>query len=119
MANFVLETVRMTRHVYLLAYVVCLCVPVARADVVHMKDGRKLEGKVLEVGEKVRLKVKFGVVVLKQSDIVRMDREVDRSQEYEGKVAQLSDDDANGHYELGLWCKGNGIRRASPATHWS
>jgi len=75
-----------------------------------MKDGRKLEGKVLAAGEKVRLKMKFGVAVLKRDDILRMDREVDRGQEYREKAAELSDDDADGHYELGLWCKANGLR---------
>ena len=100
----------MKRLAYVLLSVSSLCVPVVRADTVYMKDGRKLEGKVLEAGEKVRLKMKFGVAVLKPVDILRMEREVDKGQEYQEKASQLSDGDADGHYELGIWCKANGLR---------
>ena len=47
----------------------------ALADVVHMKDGRKLEGKIVsEKEETIELKMKYGTITLRRSDIERIEK---------------------------------------------
>jgi len=50
-----------------------LCLPAA-ADIVHMTDGRKLEGKVLQQeAQKIQLKMRFGTVWLLRKNIDRVE----------------------------------------------
>ena len=94
----------------LLALAVCAAVHAARADTIYMKDGRKLEGKVLaETEDTVKIKLQFGATVVKRADIQRIDKPADNAAAYQAKAAKLSGDDAAGHYQLGLWCKEKGM----------
>ncbi len=60
----------------ILATFVLLLVPVtALADVIHMRDGRKLEGEIVgEKEETITLKMKYGTMTLRRSDIERIEK---------------------------------------------
>lgn len=78
----------------------------AHADIVHLKDGRTLEGEVIsETDESVLLKTRHGNVEIFKSHIERIEKKPLPSQLYRQKAAALEDNDAEGHYRLALWCK--------------
>ena len=95
----------MKRELLLLAAMGCLLAAPATADVVHLKDGRRLEGKVTDLGDKVRLKTRFGAAVLSKDEIDRIEMDADPAADYRAKSAGLAEADVEGHYALGLWCK--------------
>ncbi len=46
------------------------------ADTIHMRDGRKLEGKIVSQKEEtIELKMKYGTITLRRSDIERIERD--------------------------------------------
>ncbi len=61
------------RIVFLTASILFTLTVCVRADTVHMKDGRKLEGEIVsESEEKIELKMKYGTMTLRRSDIERI-----------------------------------------------
>ncbi len=89
----------------------------AFADTIHFVDGRKLEGKVISQNDdEVVIKTKYGTQVLDRSTIERIDRTKSEREQYEEKKAQVKDNDAEGHYQLGLWCKENGLPKETEAA---
>ncbi len=83
----------------------------SRADVVHLKDGRKIEGKIVEETRAiVVLETRFGGKRrIQQDSILRIERKKTAYEEYESRVKRLRDDDAEGWFELGTWCKEAGL----------
>lgn len=75
------------------------------ADTLRFRDGRKLDGIILEEGERVRIRTRFGEYSFPRSDIVEITRAATREHLYEQKRAKLGENDADGHYALALWCK--------------
>ncbi|MBI2922929.1 MAG: hypothetical protein HYY18_17885 [Planctomycetes bacterium] len=75
----------------------------ASADVVYMKDGRKIEGALTEKGDQYAVKTKFGTIFVKKAEVERIER--DPAGEYAGKAAALEATDADGHFRLGEWCR--------------
>jgi hypothetical protein len=87
---------------------VLLSVPLAFADVVKMKDGRTLEGKVIKSDDKlVTLKMRLGEVILKRDEIESIVKGPTIVDEYKKRAAKLKADDADGHFKLALWCNEN------------
>jgi hypothetical protein len=82
------------------------------ADVIHLKNGRTIEGVVLsDDGRVVRLKTSFGNVDVPHSDIARIEKKLTPIQEYEDRRGKLKPDDAEGHYQLALFCKKEKLRK--------
>lgn len=80
----------------------------ARADVIHLKNGRTLEGKVLgESGGKVKVRTVGGVVEISRADIERIEVVKTPREVYEERLAALAPDDADGCFELALYCREN------------
>jgi tetratricopeptide (TPR) repeat protein len=77
----------------------------AQADVLHLKDGRKLEGEVREEGDNVKIKTVGGEFSFPREQVDKVVRSKSKEQLYEEKRAKLKDDDALGHYALAVWCK--------------
>jgi len=94
-----------------LALVVCLLVASARADVIHLKDGRTIEGKILEENRKsVKIETQFGSVrTIDQDRILRIERKKTAREEYEDRKRRTDDEDAEALYRLGAWCRENGL----------
>ncbi len=84
----------------------------ASADVLHMKDGRQLEGKIVENDSKkpeVKFRVQGIVQTFKRSEIARVEVKATKEDEYAEKAKGLSARDADGHFKLGLWCQTEGL----------
>lgn len=74
-----------------LGMAVVFCGTLAMGDVIHLKDGRKLEGKIIsETEEHVRLKMAHGEMTIERSDIEKIEKETvsDPDTEKEDKSAE-------------------------------
>jgi len=101
---------------WLLALAVLLGLPLAaaRADVLHLKDGTTLEGKILsETSSTVEIQTVFGVAKIARSKIKEIERKKTPKEEYQARRAELKDDDVNGRFELAMFCKENKMGRES------
>ncbi|MCX7703423.1 MAG: HEAT repeat domain-containing protein [Planctomycetota bacterium] len=85
------------------------------ADVVHLKDGGKVEGTVLESTWRVQVRLPNGSVVeFKPDDVVKIDySELPPEKEYEKRLEGVPKDDAEAYYRLGLWCREKGLKKQS------
>src|SRR5688572_19108516 len=81
----------------------------ASADTITTTDGRRLEGKVKEIGDEVLLEGKFGSTRFKKSQVDKIEYGKTTLEIYAEKSAALKDDDAKGHWALALWCKDGGL----------
>ena len=100
-----------TRTALAVVILALFCAAPLFADVVHLKNGRTLEGEILsEAGTKVLLKTRFGEVTIEKADIASIDRRPTPLAEYESRRKALATDDAEGHYELALFCREKGLR---------
>ncbi len=43
------------------------------ADIVHLKDGRKIEGKVTDLGDRIKVERKIGSILLNKDDVLRIE----------------------------------------------
>jgi tetratricopeptide (TPR) repeat protein len=83
---------------------------IAAADVVVMKDGRTLDGKITrETDDAITLKLKYGEVEIPKSRIAEIQRCLSALEEYEKKAASV-EETPEAHYDLGQWCAGKGLR---------
>lgn len=89
------------------------------ADIVHLKDGRTVEGKIVEeTSTFVRIETRFGGVRrIEQDRIVRIERKKTAREEYEGRLRRTNSKDAESLYSLGVWCKENGLVVESLEAH--
>lgn len=87
----------------------CLVAGAARADIVHLKTGRSLEGTVEDQGENVRVATAAGVVTLRRDEIERIEKTKSAAEIYREKLAALPAADAEAAYQLALWCREQGL----------
>ncbi len=79
-------------------------------DVIHLKDGGKIEGKVISESEKeVRIVTKYGVQSIPRENIKDVEKTPPALEIYKQKLSEIKEGDAEGHYQLGLWCKEEGL----------
>jgi tetratricopeptide (TPR) repeat protein len=95
----------MIRNAVLVMLVLGLGASAVWADVVHLKDGRKLEGKVLEEGDTVKVVTRMGTVSFPKDQVVQIERVKTPADQYLEKVAAVDPKDAKAHWELAVWCK--------------
>ena len=81
------------------------------ADVVHLQDGLKIEGKVIEAGDVVKVITRMGTVTLPKDRVVRIEKKKTAAELYRGKAAALAVDNAEAHYNVARWCKQNRLTR--------
>jgi len=86
----------------------------AGADVVHLKDGSKREGRVVAQDEEaLRLAVTLGTlsveVTIPKDSIDRIEQKETQNeqvlQEYRQRLAKMDDASADSWYKLGVWCE--------------
>lgn len=99
------------KRMLLAAVLACLLCALAWGDVVHTYDGRKIAGKVVrEEPDFVVVKTRYGgEITIDRADIERIERGKLPEEIYEEKAGALKENDAEGHYELGQWCKEEGL----------
>jgi len=83
----------------------------AHADILHLADGRKIEGKILEeTKEFVRIETTFGgVQKIEQSRILRIERKKTPKEEYDGRLRRTDPKDPDALFQLGTWARDNGL----------
>ncbi|MCE9584911.1 MAG: HEAT repeat domain-containing protein [Planctomycetes bacterium] len=86
-----------------------LVATLAFADTLTTTDGRKLEGKVKDLGDEIVLEGKLGSTRFKKSQVEKIEYGKTTLDLYGEKAAALKDDDAKGHWALAKWCKESGL----------
>ncbi len=92
------------------ALVAVASVPAAVADVVHLRDGRTVEGLVIEFPDEVEIEGRHGSVRLSRAQIERIEKKLVPWIEYERRLAAMAAGDAEAHYQLAVYCKENGLK---------
>lgn len=82
------------------------------ADVVHLRNGGRLEGSVLEEGDRVVLRLESGTVKIPRQDVLRIDRRPAPYEEYQSRAAKAGQN-ARNHWDLALWCEQAGLPRSA------
>lgn len=82
----------------------------AAADVLHMKDGRRVEGVVVEETDAVvRLRTRLGVLEFRRADIERIERKKSALEEFEERWAKA--ESGEDFHALGLWAEERRMRK--------
>jgi len=96
---------KFTRSLYVLATTFALT-GVASADIVHLKDGRKVEGEVVEKSAtKVVVKTKFGLSEFATADVDRVEAKNTPEQELAARLAKADAADASSLFDVYLYAK--------------
>ncbi|KPJ55986.1 MAG: hypothetical protein AMS16_03180 [Planctomycetes bacterium DG_58] len=101
----------MKRTIFLTALVGMFLGAAAVADVVHLTDGGKLEGKVIDAGDVVKVVTRMGTVTLPKDRVAKIEKKKTSAELYKEKVAAVADNDAESHYKLAMWCKQNRLTK--------
>src|SRR5690606_31241832 len=81
----------------------------AAADVVHLKDGRKIEGTIVErTDTKVIVQTKFGPTELKASDVDRIEEKSTPKEEFKQRLDE-AEGDAEKLFQVYIWAKGRNL----------
>lgn len=99
---------RLTRSVLLIAVV--LAPAIARADVLHLRNGRILEGRVIKRTETaVHVRMPAGVLVVPLSTIAQVDSRSTAEDELAEAIGAIDLDDPRTVEELAMWCSQRGL----------
>jgi hypothetical protein len=96
----------------------------ALADEIQLKEGGVLSGKILSESDKeVTIETKYGPQTIPRDRIAKIVKTAPE-ETYDGKRAKIASGDAEGHYQLGLWCKAKGetenaTREFREAIRWN
>ncbi len=81
-------------------------------DVIHFKDGRTLEGKILSEGsDSVQIRTKFGTVTIKRDRIAKIEHKESPEEIYQQKLDAVDRTDPDALFDLATWCKENGRKK--------
>ncbi|MCC6737911.1 MAG: HEAT repeat domain-containing protein [Planctomycetia bacterium] len=79
---------------------------VAAADTVTCRDGRRIEGKIVEETEThVKLQVKNGAVTIPRHQILQVQKGATTLEVYEQRRSRVDPSDTRGLFELAEWCR--------------
>ena len=100
----------MTCHPVRAAIFVLCAARLAVADIVTLKDGRILEGQVLEDdGKTLKIKLKKGNMTLDHKDVASVVEKPTPEEEYKERLAKLDPNNAAAQLELGRWAGGRDL----------
>lgn len=86
-----------------------LHIPVARADVLHLVNGGKLEGKVTKVKDGYRVEDEVSTSFVRAEEVMLHERKPTLAEEYETRRKSTPLDDYDAQLALGLWCRTNNL----------
>jgi hypothetical protein len=73
--------------------------------VVYLKDGKTVEGTAEDLGDKVRITtVTHAVITLPKSIVLKIESTPDPLTTYSNMLSKVKANDAEGYYQLALWC---------------
>ena len=113
------------------ACLVVLAIPSgARADELHLKNGRTIEGDVLEAGDTVVITRPGITMEIRRDEVKEIRKSPSAREQYEKKAAALAKAEAVPEYardckpaaaderhRLGLWCAAKGLKAEAKAEH--
>lgn len=73
-------------------------------DIIHLKDGRKLEGKLIRQGDRYLLKMKYGSLYLKASEIQSIEKRETAEEKLDRARTKLKANDVEGRIHLARRC---------------
>ncbi|HUT34053.1 MAG TPA: hypothetical protein VNE39_11265 [Planctomycetota bacterium] len=82
----------------------------AVGDVVHLKKGGALEGQVTLTDDGAVIVVPGGTVTVAKGAIDRIEKKETAIEQYLKRAAGIKEDDAEAHFQLGLWARGAGLK---------
>lgn len=82
----------------------------AFADEVILTDGRVVEGKVEDLGDEIRVTKGRNAMTYPKSMVREIRYKPTKEDDYSKLAREIDDKDPQAHYELGLWCRDNGLR---------
>ncbi len=89
-----------------------LAAPAARADIIHFKDGRRLEGRIVaRTATELTVESSFGTLKVDLAKIARIEEKRTPAEEVEARRAALRDDDVDGLLELSDWAAEQGLTK--------
>ncbi|MEZ6187220.1 MAG: hypothetical protein R3F62_19685 [Planctomycetota bacterium] len=97
------------KHLLISTFLLALAAPFASADVVHLKDGRSLEGVVERTADAVIVKHKLGEVTIPLSDVVRVEATADAKDELERLRDSLAKGTADERYRFAVYAREHGF----------
>lgn len=81
----------------------------ASADVVLLRDGRRLEGAVSQDGDDIVVRLKLGETRVKKSDVLKIVDTLDARDEYAALAKKLAGGTADERYRLGVFARKKGL----------
>ncbi|MFH1421899.1 MAG: hypothetical protein ABIH42_04200 [Planctomycetota bacterium] len=79
-------------------------------DVIFLNTGGKVIGKVIEKNEyEITVRTPVGITIVKQEDIDYIEEGDNLKKVYEDRLKQIKDNDAEAHYNLGVWLRNVGM----------
>jgi len=85
----------------------------ARAEVIHLKSGGRVEGEIIEREDgrvRIRTSGRGIVTTIDEAEIEWIDQRPTARQVFERMAGALDPDDADGHFALGTWCRRHNLR---------
>jgi hypothetical protein len=80
----------------------------ALADVIHYKDGRQLEGRIVSrTASELTVETDFGTIKVPLSKIDHIEEKRTPREELEARRAAIPADDEEARFELALWARDN------------
>ena len=96
---------------------VSLLTGLAGADVIYLRSGGRVEGKIVgETATSLRVVVSFGRTEIPRDQVVRIVKALTPGELFAEKRAQLAPDEVEGLYELALWARTRKVRREAHAA---
>lgn len=102
------------RGLLLTLLVLGLAAPAA-ADIVHLKNGQRIEGRAVEVGDAVRIELDIGSLTFDRADVLRIERQPLLADEYDRRLREMSPGDATAARKLARWCERSGLSEEAAA----
>lgn len=80
------------------------------ADEIHLRGGGRLSGEIVEQSEDaVTIDIGAGVMTVKMSTVVRIEKSTSPLQEYRMRASTIAEKDVEGWRTLGRWASGEGL----------
>jgi len=85
-----------------------LLTPPVFADVVHLANGGKIEGKVTDLGDRLKIEHRYGSLTVPKTSVTKIEKKTSLKEEYEAKLAKIDAKDADARVALGRWLRDKG-----------
>jgi DNA repair exonuclease SbcCD ATPase subunit len=95
--------------IVMISIVVLVLATGAHADIVHLKDGSTIEGKVSEEDGKIKIELKQGCVLIARDLVSRVEKMPTKEELLKEKLSNIDGKDAEALKGVAKWCKEVGL----------